>query len=165
MKRAAEICNGLVDIIGYLGVEFDEDGNSKRWMYTRETPTLFAGSRFKYLAPKIPFGYDSLVESISKAIEDSERIDGVKVVDRAEVKVVEKALTYDELRSEAKDLWVKLTTSGSEEDNHDMANRITSRIETIFGRPMKLSEITENQVDLYELVVIEMRDLVKNYIK
>ena len=31
----------------------------------------------------------------------------------------------------------------------------------IFGRTMELSEITEDQVDLFNLVVIEMRDLAK----
>jgi hypothetical protein len=29
----------------------------------------------------------------------------------------------------------------------------------IFGRPMRLSEITEDQVDLYNLVLIDMREL------
>ena len=31
----------------------------------------------------------------------------------------------------------------------------------IFGRKLKLSEITEDQVDLMQLVVLEMRDMVK----
>lgn len=156
-KRAAEVCNGIVDIIGYIGNEY-KDGEYKRWLYTRETPTLFAGSRFKYLAPKIEFGYDQLVDAIAAAIDEAEK-NGAKVVDKLEVKIEEK-LNYNALMDEAKTLWTKLVHP---EDGGDevMATTILKKIEMIFGRKMKMSEILEDQVDLLNLVVIEMRDLVK----
>ena len=40
-----------------------------------------------------------------------------------------------------------------------MARRILKRVEMIFGKPMKLSEITEDQKDLFNLVILDMRDL------
>jgi hypothetical protein len=40
-----------------------------------------------------------------------------------------------------------------------MAARILKRVEMIFGRPIRLSEITEDQTDLYNLVLIDMRKL------
>jgi hypothetical protein len=40
-----------------------------------------------------------------------------------------------------------------------MARRIQKRIEMIFGRTIKLSEITEDQVDLFNLVLLDMREL------
>jgi len=40
-----------------------------------------------------------------------------------------------------------------------MAKTILKKVEMIFGRPMKLSEITEDQVDLYNLVLLDMRDI------
>jgi hypothetical protein len=40
-----------------------------------------------------------------------------------------------------------------------MARRIMKRVEMIFGRPIKLSEITEGQVDLFNLVILDMKDL------
>jgi hypothetical protein len=43
-----------------------------------------AGSRFKYLAPKIRFGYQELVEAIGEAIDKSQSIDGATVVDKVE---------------------------------------------------------------------------------
>ena len=64
--------------------ESNEEGNTERWLYTRKTPTVMAGSRFKYLAPKIKFGYQELVDAIAEAIEKSEKIDGAKVVDKQE---------------------------------------------------------------------------------
>jgi hypothetical protein len=155
-KRAAEIANGLVDIIGYIGVEF-HDGIGERYLYTRETPTIFAGSRFRHLAPKIKFGYNELVEAIADAIEKSESLDGAVVVDHQTHKVEEK-LDYNAIKAEAVALWQQLVGSG-ENANEEMARRILKRAEMIFGRPIKLSEITEDQVDLYNLVVMDMREL------
>lgn len=151
-KRAAEICNGIVDIIGYIGNEY-KDGENQRWLYTRETPTLFAGSRFKYLAPKIKFGYQELVDAISDAIDKAEQLDGAVVVDKQE-KIIEQSRSFEEISEEARDLWNKLVAI-----DPDNAKKILKKVEIIFGRPMRLSEITEDQCDLYELVVLEMREM------
>lgn len=153
-KRAAEICNGIVDIIGYIGAEYDKEGNSTRYLYTRETPTLFAGSRFKYLAPKIKFGYQELVNAIAEAIEQSETLDGAKVVDNAPIVTMEEKLDFNAVRAEAAELWGKLTTA--DENN---AVIILKKIEMTMGHKMKLSEFTEDQCDLLALVVAEMRDM------
>ena len=155
-KRAYEIVNQLVDIIGYIDITWDEEGNSERWLYTRKTPTVMAGSRFKYLAPKIKFGYDELVDAISDAIDKSEKIDGAVVVETIE-QVVEEALDYKKIRTEASELWQKLITI--DEEN---AAIILKKVEMIFGRPMKLSEITEDQVDLFNLVLLDMKDMLEN---
>jgi len=159
-KRAAEICNGIVDIIGYIGNEY-VDGENQRYLYTRETPTLFAGSRFKYLKPKIKFGYQELVDAIADAIEQSEKKDGVTVVDKIAEPVIEQ-LDYKKLRSEAESLWKKLVKSDTEHPDSEMATTILKKLEMTFGQPKKLSEITEDQVDLLNLVVLDMKDLAKN---
>ena len=153
-KRAAEICNGLVDIIGYIGGEYDADKNFTRYLYTRETPTLFAGSRFKYLAPKIKFGYQELVDAIAEAIDMAEKHDGVKVVDNAELTAIGERLDFATVRAEAQDLWQKLT-----QNNPDNASVILKKIEMTMGHRMKLSEFTEDQCDLMYLVVLDMRDM------
>ena len=154
-KRAYEIVNQLVDIIGYIDLTWDEEGNSERWLYTRKTPTVMASSRFKYLAPKIKFGYQELVDAIAEAIEKSEKIDGAKVVDKQE-NIIEKTLSFNEVRNEAMELWNKLI-----ELDPENSKIILKKVEMVFGRVMKLSEITEDQVDLFNLVVLDMRDLLK----
>lgn len=156
-KRCYEICNRLVDVIGYIAVEWDAEGNSERWLYTRQTPRVVAGSRYKYLAPKIKFGYQELVDAIGQAIDASAEKDGAKVVDEHTTAIEEK-LDYAALRAEAQELWTKMVGTG-ESANEEMAKRIMKRVEMIFGHPMKISEITEDQVDLLNLVVIDMRDL------
>ena len=155
-KRAYEIVNQLVDIIGYIDVTWDEEGNSERWLYTRKTPTVMAGSRFKYLAPKIKFGYNELVSAISDAIDKSEKLDGAVVVDTIE-QVIEEKLDYKAIREEASMLWKTLV-----EKDPENAPVILKKVEMIFGRPMKLSEITEDQVDLFNLVVLDMKDMLED---
>ena len=152
-KRAYEIVNQLVDIIGYIDVTWDEEGNSERWLYTRKTPTVMAGSRFKYLAPKIKFGYQELVNAISDAIDQSEKLDGAMVVETSEL-IMEEALDYKKIREHASALWADLV-----ERDEDNAAVILKKVEMIFGRQIKLSEITEDQVDLFNLVVLEMEDM------
>ena len=154
-KRAYEIVNQLVDIIGYIDVTWDEEGNSERWLYTRKTPTVMAGSRFKYLAPKIKFGYQELVDAISDAIDKSEKLDGAMVVETSEL-IMEEALDYKKIRERASALWADLV-----ERDEDNAAVILKKVEMIFGRQIKLSEITEDQVDLFNLVVLEMEDMLK----
>ena len=154
-KRAYEIVNQLVDIIGYIDVTWDEEGNSERWLYTRKTPTVMAGSRFKYLAPKIKFGYQELVDAISDAIDQSEKLDGAMVVETSEL-IMEETLDYKKIRERASALWADLV-----ERDEDNAAVILKKVEMIFGRQIKLSEITEDQVDLFNLVVLEMEDMLK----
>ena len=155
-KRAYDIVNQLVDIIGYIDITWDEEGNSERWLYTRKTPTVMAGSRFKYLAPKIKFGYNELVDAIGEAIDKSEKLDGATVVETT-ITDVEEVLDYKAIRAEASELWQKLVSK--DEEN---AAVILKKVEMIFGRPMKLSEITEDQVDLFNLAVLDMRDMLEN---
>jgi len=158
-KRCYEICNRLVDVIGYIAVEWNEHGSSERYLYTRQTPRIMAGSRFQYLDPKIKFGYQELVDAIGDAIDKSEKLDGAVVVDHKEQIVAEK-LDFKAIMNELSELWTKLVGTG-ETANADMAKTILKKAEIIFGHPIKLSEITEDQCDLANLVLMDMRDLAK----
>ena len=154
-KRCYEVVNQIVDIIGYISTEWDDMGNSTRWLYTRQTPTVMAGSRFKYLAPKIKLGYDELVAAINEAIDKQRDVDGATVVDKVETKI-EEQLDFSAIRAEASQLWSDLV----KEDTAN-ADIILKKVEMIFGRKIKLSEITEDQVDLFNLVLMDMRDMKK----
>ena len=152
-KRCYEVVNQIVDIIGYIATEWDDVGNSERYLYTRQTPTVMAGSRFKYLAPKIVLGYDQLVEAINNAIDKQRDIDGAKVVDKSDAPVHEE-LDFDKIRDEASVLWGNLV--GKDPTN---ADKILKKVEMIFGRKIKLSEITEDQKELFNLVLLDMKDM------
>ena len=154
-NRCLKIVNGLVDIIGVITQTWDEHGESHRWIQTRSTPTIVAGSRYKYLAPRIPFGYNEFLEALGQAI-DKEQENGAVVTDTAPIDTFEK-LDYKAIRAEASELWTTLV-----EKDPENAPIILKKVEIIFGRPMKLSEITEDQVDLFNLVLLDMRDMLKD---
>ena len=153
-KRCLPIVNALVDIIGIGYQEWDDKGQSQRYLITRATPTITAGSRFRYLAPKIPFSYEGLSAAVAAAIDEEER-NGAVVVDEA-IREIHEELSYDQLMAEARSLWSSLV--GEDDANGNLA-KITKKIEIIFGRPVRLSEVTEDQADLLNLVVLEMRDM------
>ncbi len=56
-KRGYKVINQLVDIIGYIGIKTNDKGEVERCLVTRQTPTIMAGSHFKYLPKVSPFGY------------------------------------------------------------------------------------------------------------
>ena len=151
-KRCYNIVNQLVDIIGYIDMVFNPDGTTTRWLYTRRTATIMAGSRYQYLEPKIPFGYENLVNAIGDAI-DKAKEEGAVVVDKG-TPVFLTERTFSEIEAEAKTLWENLVGK-----NPNNADRIMDIVEKIFGQRIKLSSITSAQKDLYELVVVEMREL------
>lgn len=153
-KVGLNTVNRLVDIIGYISSEFQPDGTSKRYFYTRQTPTVFAGSRYKYLAPKIEFGYEPLVNAIADAIE-KEQQEGAEVTDNTISKAAVPLRPFNEAMAEAKELWTKLVGNGNAEN----VEKIKESILNTFGVQKKLSEIKEEQQDLLEKVIEDMKTM------
>ncbi len=149
--RAQDVVNALVDIIGYIDVSY-EDGTAVRTLITRGTPNIIAGSRLKYLAPRIPFGYDELINAIGEAIEKQAKIDGAKVVDKGSMQKVIEKRPFEETLAEAKELWTKLVNEGK-------AEVVMAEVESLFGEPMKLSEIPESKQDVFEVLIEDMRSM------
>ena len=152
-KRGYKVINQLVDIICYIDIIWDKDGKSKRVLYTRKTPQIMAGSRFKYLSPIIPFGYDELTKAIAEAIEKEANENGSTLVDHQETTHKEER-TFEDIREEARSIWTHLL-----DENKENIKKLNKIILDTFGRPIKLSEITENQKDLFEVVLAEMKEL------
>lgn len=156
-KRCLPIVNALVDIIMIGTIEWDKEGKSHRYLLTRSTPTITAGSRFRFLDEKIPFSFKDVEDAVARAIEKEEEL-GAKVVDEAEVtSFADITRPFSEIEAEARELWSKLVDA-----NPDNAPKILRKVELIFGRPMKLSEIQEGQEYFYEQVVEEMRSMAAN---
>ena len=150
-KRCLPIVNSLVDVIGVIQQTWDENGQSQRWLLTKATPTITAGSRWAYLDAKIPFGYKYLEDAIIRAI-DVEVNAGATVIMEAPKK--EENRPFEETVAEGRALWERLIQK--DEKN---AEKIMKCVTQIFGYPIKLSEITEDQQDLFELTIEEMKTL------
>lgn len=151
-NRAYAIVNQIVDIIGYIAIEYDPNGNAHRTLYTRATPTVMAGSRFPHLPEKIDFGYQELSDALTEAIETSGRLDGAVLTDK--VSVMAPKRSFEDVQAEAKSLWDALVGK-----NQNNAEKIYAIVEEVFGYRPKLSEITPRQQDLYELVIDGMKEL------
>ena len=159
-NNAYTIINSIVDIIGYLQVQMNPDGTSERYLYTRSTPTVFAGSRYQYLAPKIKFGYNELVNAIGDAIDKAVELDGAQVTDHTEIAQV-KSRPFSEVMEEAKEVWSGyLNSATTDEEKDQKLNIMRDIIKKVFGTDeFKLSQAVPSQVDLVELFIDEMREL------
>ena len=157
-NAAYQIVNRMVDVIGYIGVEYDlKTGQSYRYLYTRGTPTIFAGSRYKYLAPKIELGYQQLVDAIADAMEKEASLTGTGFVSEAELNYGGvPTRTFDETMTEAKDLWNKIIKAKGDEGRE----AIKAVISQVFGHDMQLSRATPEQQELVELVVEDLKKLI-----
>lgn len=160
-RQMREIIDALVDIIGYIGVEFDPiTGESTRYLYTRQTPTVFAGSRYRYLEPKIKFGYQELVDAIGNAIDLSVKNDGAQVTEKATTVQI-KTRSFKELMEEAKNIWVNyLDNTNNEEEKEQHLRQMKDIVRRIFGtEDFKLSTAVSSQADLIELFIDEVKNL------
>lgn len=162
----AEAVNGLVDVIAYLGVEYDENRNATRWLYLRETPTIFAGSRYRAIVPKIPLSYSGLVKAVSDAMEEEAKITGTNFISEAELnsQTAEKPeQTFSEVMEEAKTLWTTYLDAAHNEEEKDLhLNTMQAIIAKVFGsNNFKLSQAIPQQKELVELFIADMQDLIK----
>lgn len=149
-KRCLPIVNSLVDVIGVIQQTWNENGESERWLLTKATPTITAGSRWAHLDSRIPFGYKYLEAAIGRAI-DAEAAAGAIVTSESPPK--EETRPFEETVEEGRRLWTELVRK--DEKN---AEKIMRSVTQIFGHSVKLSEITEEQQDLFELVICEMKN-------
>ena len=155
-NRCLKIVNGLVDIIGVITQTWNEKGESERWIQTRATPTITAGSRYKYLEPRIPVGFHELEQAVAKAIDMEEKNGGL-VTDEAPI-IQEEKLDFNALMAEAREIWTtKVNNAKTDEDKEAVVRAMSKKVEMVFGRKLKLSEVTEDQVSLLQLAVMDLR--------
>ena len=157
-NAAYQIINRMVDVIGYIGVEYDvKNGQSYRYLYTRGTPTIFAGSRYKYLAPKIELGYQQLVDAIAEAMEKEAELTGTGFVKETDINYTAgiPKRSFDETMTEAKDLWNKIIQVKGEMGR----DAIRQAIVNVFKHDMQLSRATPEQQDMVELVIEDLKKL------
>lgn len=158
-----QIVNRLVDVIAYLSVERNQDGSSSRYLLTRSTSTIFAGSRYRTLQEKIPLGYQELVDAVAKAMEDEAKITGTNFVSEEEINnngVIQERRSFQETMTEAKELWSSFLEVADADERENHINIMRNVIGKIFGNnEFKLSQAIPSQQDMVELFIDEMRDL------
>ena len=156
--RAKGIINALVDITGYIRLAFKPDGSSTRTLITRETPLIAAKSRWPYLQPEIPFGYDSLVQAIGEAVDRQEEVEGIKSRDKLKEQEFISSRPFEEAMEEGRTLWTQYV---GQNPNPDRARKVLQLAETLFERPIRLSEVPKAEQPMFEYLLQEMRKLLK----
>ena len=160
-SRPYDIVNKMVDIIGYIrAIKNYDTGEQKTFLFLRGDDRFVAGSRFKYIEPRVEFTYEALSNAIYNAVDKQVEADGTGFASEEHNAFYQTSVDrpFEEVRKEATELWDELVVKTQSEE---MAQKISFIVEKIFGKKMKLSEIVESQKDLFELVVSEMRELHK----
>lgn len=155
-NRPFDIVNKMVDLIAYIreiNVGTEEKPERKRFMFFRDLvgDRFLAKSRYKYIEPRIELNYDSLVNSIFEAIDKQiKESGGGEATNEAAANTV---LDFDVLMEEAKSVWGKVCQLEKVEE----ASRI---LQEEFGKPIRFSEITADQVDKLNIVLIKIKDII-----
>lgn len=130
----------------------------------RGTPRFVAGSRFKYTPDYIDFNYQALVDAIGDAIDKQAEEDGEQYFteEASNLHITVKEFDFDELKLQFEDLITSIMSACEiEAFNNDWQPRITQIIETYLGKGMKVSQCTRDQVEALDLIVTDLKELVK----
>lgn len=161
------IVKNMSDIIAY---GYQAPGTEDRYMILRSDGSVEAGTRFPYMESKIPFGYQSLVDALNRAIDKEAEINGASAVTAERTKMpIAKELDYDELMKEFTTLIANIpgssdTTGETDEGKAFAANwapRIVAITEKYLGAGAKVTSCTRGQVEQLSLIVDELTELVK----
>jgi len=171
-KRANNVLARMCDIIGYTRSVPDTDGKEKIVMFMRGTSRYEAGSRFKYTPDYIDLSYDNLVKAIGEAIDKQMEEEGAELFTEKRENVhldTTSELDFDALMKEFSDILANIPGStdmtGETEDGVKFREywqpRITQIIERYLGKGKKIKDCTREQVEAVDLIITELRDLVK----
>lgn len=161
------IIKNMADIIAY---GYFDPITQERYMMLRSLDGMAdVGCRFQYIDSKIPFGYQSLVDALNRAIDKEEEIAGSGAVTREKREDTTKELDYDVLMKEFSIIIANIPgssdTTGETEEGKQFVSywvpRITEITNKYLGTGKKVSQCTRAQVEQLSLIVDEMKELIK----
>ena len=138
----------------------------------RGTSRFEAGSRFKYTPDYIDLSYENLVKAIGDAIDKQMAEDGEEYFTDTRENVhldTTSELDFDKLMTEFNTIIANIPgssdTTGDTEDGKKFIEywvpRITEITNKYLGRNMKVSQCTREQVEALDLIVTDLRALIK----
>lgn len=170
--RPRNIVSRMCDIIGYSRAVQDSEGHTSTKLFMRGTPRYVAGSRFKYTPDYIDFSYSELCKAIDEAIDKQAEEDGTEYFTDKKNNLYEdttKSLDFDELMKEFSTIIANIPGSADVHDDTEEGikfkdywqPRISQTIEKYLGKGHKIKDATRDQVEAIDLIVAELKDLVK----
>lgn len=156
--------NALVDMIAYLDVEYDQALNPTRYLYLRETPTIYAGSRYSDTPPRIECSYSKLVDAVGAAMEREAMRSNTSLISETEFhsrEFVPEKVTLEEAITRAKTLASNYVNQVSDPVERDRRGAQVAAVSNkIFGTAQfNISQATAEQQTMVELFADEIADL------
>ena len=144
-----EIIKNMVDIMGYIEID-----NGQRTLILRSADdSVDCKSRFKMIAPEIPFGYNELVDALNEAIDREAALTNGEFVTNESFKAPEVTnYDYDALMAEFKDI-VGIVMG----KNQTNAVKLTAIVDKYLGKGKKVAEATPEQSELIYLIISEIK--------
>lgn len=165
-NKPRAIISRMCDIIGYSRSVQDEEGKTSTKLFMRGTPRYIAGSRFKYTPDYIDFNYQSLVDAIGMAIDKQMEEDGSEYFtdERSNLyKDTRAELDFDELLNSFNTIVNDLIMQKSNEEFKEYWQpRIVQITDRYLGKGMKVSQCSRDQVEALDLIVTDLKELIKS---
>lgn len=165
-NKPRAIVSRMCDIIGYSRSIQDKEGKTSTKLFMRGTPRYIAGSRFKYTPDYIDFNYQSLVDAIGMAIDKQMEEDGSEYFtdERSNLyKDTRAELDFDELLNSFNTIVNDLIIQKSNEEFKEYWQpRIVQITDRYLGKGMKVSQCSRDQVEALDLIVTDLKELVKS---
>lgn len=144
-----EIIKNMVDIMGYIEI----DNGQRKLILRSADDSVDCKSRFKMIAPEIPFGYNELVDALNEAIDKEAALTNGEFVTNESFKAPEVTnYDYDALMAEFKDI-VGIVMG----KNQTNAVKLTAIVDKYLGKGKKVAEATPEQSELIYLIISEIK--------
>ena len=171
-NKPRNIVARMCDIIGYSRAVQDAEGNSSTKLFMRGTPRYVAGSRFKYTPDYIDFSYGELCKAIGDAIDKQAAEDGTDYFTETRNNLYTDTtleLDFDELIKDFNTIVANIPGSTDPKCETDEGKhfaeywkpRITQCIEKYLGKGHHIKDVSRDQIEAMDLIVTELKDLVK----
>lgn len=154
-RRTLNIVSKFVDNILFGYITINAEGQEERTIFTRETLSYSAGSRFSKLPSQIPFNASEFKRVWEKAIEEelNENPDGFTNEKKAVVK--ERVVDFEATMNEIKKL---VGEKFAPKNRMDIVVEIG---EKYLGVSKKITEATPNQADILDVILSELEGKVE----
>ena len=144
-----EIIKNMGDIMGYIEI----DNGQRKLILRSADDSVDCKSRFKMIAPEIPFGYNELVDALNEAIDKEAALTNGEFVTNESFKAPEVTnYDYDALMAEFKDI-VGIVMG----KNQTNAVKLTAIVDKYLGKGKKVAEATPEQSELIYLIISEIK--------
>lgn len=158
-----EIVKNMADIYGYAHSVTREDGSNEVMLTLRSYDgSVDTGCRFKYIAPEVPFNYESLSTALIEAIEkEAEMHDNQYITDESIQPIAEKTYDFNALLEEFNTLVKKIQNNVSPAEFREIWSvKIVEITDKYLGKGKKVGELNSSQAEQLSLIVSDLVDVV-----